>query len=118
MVLQIKAFQFTEAALQTALDDGKIVFVDVTADWCLTCKTNKIRAINVEDVTAELKSSSVVALQADWTTYDASITTYLASHGRRAIPFDAVYSGRTGEVEVLPELLSAKDVLAALDRAR
>lgn len=109
---------FTEAALQTALDDGKIVFVDVTADWCLTCKTNKIRAINVEDVTAELKSSSVVALQADWTTYDASITTYLASHGRRAIPFDAVYSGRTGEVEVLPELLSAKDVLAALDRAR
>lgn len=109
---------FSETALQAALDDGKIVFVDVTADWCLTCKTNKIRAINVEDVRKELTGSEVVALQADWTAYDPSITTYLASHGRRAIPFDAVYSPSTGEVEVLPELLSPNDVLTALDRAR
>ena len=109
---------FTAAALQAALDEGKTVFVDVTADWCLTCKTNKIRAINVPEVKAELAKSDVVALQADWTTYDPSITTYLASLGRRAIPFDAVYSGKTGEVEVLPELLSANNVLEALDRAR
>lgn len=109
---------FTEAALQAALDEGKTVFVDVTADWCLTCKTNKIRAINVPEVKAELAKNDVVALQADWTTYDPSITTYLASLGRRAIPFDAVYSGKTGEVEVLPELLSANNVLEALDRAR
>jgi len=109
---------FSEAALQTALEDGKTVFVDVTADWCLTCKANKVRAINVDDVKAELEKSSVVALQADWTTYDPSITNYLSSLGRRAIPFDAVYSGKTGEVEVLPELLSANDVLEALDRAR
>ena len=59
--------------------------VDVTADWCLTCKTNKIRAINVDNVKAELAKSDVVALQADWTTYDPSITTYLASLGRRAV---------------------------------
>ena len=109
---------FSEAALQAALDDGKTVFVDVTADWCLTCKANKVRAINVDDVKAELAKNTVVALQADWTTYDPSITSYLSSLGRRAIPFDAVYSGQTGEVEVLPELLSAKDVLEALDRAR
>ena len=109
---------FTEAALQAALDEAKTVFVDVTADWCLTCKTNKIRAINVPEVKAELAKNDVVALQADWTTYDPSITTYLASLGRRAIPFDAVYSGKTGEVEVLPELLSANNVLEALDRAR
>lgn len=109
---------FSEEALEAALDDGKIVFVDVTADWCLTCKTNKIRAINVEDVKAELSKNSVVALQADWTSYDPSITTYLASLGRRAIPFDAVYNPKTREAEVLPELLSPNDVLGALERAR
>lgn len=109
---------FSEAALEAALDEGKIVFVDVTADWCLTCKTNKIRAINVDEVRAELAKRTVVALQADWTTYDPAITTYLASLGRRAIPFDAVYNPRTGDVEVLPELLSANDVLGALERAR
>ena len=82
---------FSEAVLEKALADGKTVFVDVTADWCLTCKTNKIRAINHEDVQAAL-GSDVISLQADWTAYDASITQYLASHGRRMIPFNAVYN--------------------------
>lgn len=109
---------FSEAVLEEALAEGKTVFVDVTADWCLTCKTNKIRAINHEDVQAALGSESVISLQADWTAYDASITRYLASHGRRAIPFNAVYNPKSGTAEVLPELLSPKDVLGALARAR
>ena len=109
---------FSEAVLEEALADGKTVFVDVTADWCLTCKTNKIRAINHEDVQAALGSETVISLQADWTAYDASITQYLASHGRRAIPFNAVYNPKSGTAEVLPELLSPKDVLGALARAR
>ncbi|MBB24224.1 MAG: hypothetical protein CME02_01695 [Geminicoccus sp.] len=109
---------FSEAVLQEALAEGKTVFVDVTADWCLTCKTNKIRAINHEDVQAVLGSESVISLQADWTAYDASITRYLASQGRRAIPFNAVYNPKSGTAEVLPELLSPNDVLWALARAR
>jgi len=109
---------FSEAVLEEALAEGKTVFVDVTADWCLTCKTNKIRAINHEDVQAALGSESVISLQADWTAYDASITRYLASQGRRAIPFNAVYNPKSGTAEVLPELLSPKDVLGALARAR
>ena len=109
---------FSEAVLEEALAEGKTVFVDVTADWCLTCKTNKIRAINHEDVQAALGSESVISLQADWTAYDASITRYLASQGRRAIPFNAVYNPKSGTAEVLPELLSPNDVLGALARAR
>ncbi|MGB1081732.1 MAG: protein-disulfide reductase DsbD family protein [Alphaproteobacteria bacterium] len=109
---------FSKAVLEEALAEGKTVFVDVTADWCLTCKTNKIRAINHEDVQAALGSESVISLQADWTAYDASITRYLASQGRRAIPFNAVYNPKSGTAEVLPELLSPNDVLGALARAR
>ena len=109
---------FSDAALTAALDNGKTVFVDVTADWCLTCKTNKIRAISVEEVRAALTANDVVALQADWTAYDPSITTYLASVGRRAIPFNAVYNAKTRQADVLPELLSPNDVLEALERAR
>ena len=109
---------FSEAVLEAALAEGKTVFVDVTADWCLTCKTNKIRAINHEGVQAALGSESVISLQADWTAYDASITRYLASQGRRAIPFNAVYNPKSGTAEVLPELLSPNDVLGALARAR
>ena len=109
---------FSESALNAALDDGKTVFVDVTADWCLTCKTNKIRAINHEDVQAALSADAVVSLQADWTAYDASITEYLAANGRRAIPFNAVYNPKSRKAEVLPELLSPKDVLEALARTQ
>jgi suppressor for copper-sensitivity B len=109
---------FDQAAIQRAVADGKLVFVDVTADWCITCKVNKAAVIDRDPVAARLSEADVVAMKADWTRPDAAISAYLASFGRYGIPFNAVYGPKAPAGLALPELPSAADILAALDKAR
>jgi suppressor for copper-sensitivity B len=96
---------------------GKIVFVDVTADWCVTCQANEKLVLGREAVAARLGAPGVVAMVADWTRPDDSIAAYLASFGRYGIPFNVVYGPRAPEGLPLPELLTEAAVLDALDRA-
>jgi suppressor for copper-sensitivity B len=93
---------------------GKTVFVDVTADWCFTCKVNERLVLANADVARALSSPDTVALKADWTNPSPEIGTYLASFGRYGIPFYAVY--RPGQApRALPEVLTKDLVLAALE---
>lgn len=108
---------FNHAAIADLVRDQKTVFVDVTADWCITCQVNKAAALNGGEVAALLKSDTVVAMKADWTRPNDSIAAYLASYGRYGIPFNAVYGpGAPGGI-VLPELLTPTLVLDALSKA-
>ncbi|MCA3262959.1 MAG: thioredoxin family protein [Telmatospirillum sp.] len=109
------AFDRTE--IDRAVAAGRVVFVDVTADWCVTCQVNKRLVVSRPPVLDRLQSGGVVAMRADWTRPDARISAYLASFGRYGIPFNAVYGpGAPGGI-ALPELLSADAVLAALAQA-
>ena len=96
---------------------GKLVLVDVTADWCLTCKLNKAVVLERGPVQARLAGDGIVAMRADWTLPDTAISAYLASFDRFGIPFDAVYGPAAPAGVALPEILSDSSVLAALDRA-
>lgn len=96
---------------------GEVVFVDVTADWCLTCKANKALVLDREPVAGLLASEAVTAMRADWTRPNASISAYLESFGRFGIPFNAVYGPAAPEGIPLPELLTADIVQDALLRA-
>ncbi|MYD20881.1 MAG: hypothetical protein F4X04_01450, partial [Holophagales bacterium] len=89
---------------ETLAAEGRLVFVDVTADWCATCKVNE-RLVLETDETAELFDRyEVVAMKADWTNRNDDIARYLASFGRYGIPFYALY--RPGqEPHVFSELL-------------
>jgi suppressor for copper-sensitivity B len=93
------------------------VLVDVTADWCLTCKLNKAVVLDRGPVQARLAGAGIVAMRADWTRPDTAISAYLASFDRFGIPFDAVYGPAAPDGVALPEILSDSSVLAALDRA-
>jgi suppressor for copper-sensitivity B len=84
--------------------EGKTVFVDVTADWCITCKANKALVIDRGQMAAQLRGDDVVAMQGDWSLLDERISAYLASYGRYGLPFDAVYGPGAPEGIVLPEL--------------
>ena len=61
---------FSKATLDEALASGKPVFIDFTADWCITCKTNERFAIDTPKVRQEFSKRNVVALKADWTKGD------------------------------------------------
>jgi len=100
------------AALRAA---GKPVFVDVTADWCITCKANEATVLLTEDITRAFGSHGVAYLVADWTNHDAAIAALLERHGRTGIPLYLLYPADPGAAPlVLPQLLTKKTVLAAL----
>ncbi|MBF0247413.1 MAG: thioredoxin family protein [Alphaproteobacteria bacterium] len=105
-------------AIRDHVRAGQVVFVDVTAEWCITCKVNKAVVVSADAVLTRLKSPGVIAMQADWTRPDAAVTAYLASFGRYGIPFNAVYGPGAPDGIALPELLSESEVLGALDAAR
>lgn len=108
---------FDRDAIARLVGEGKTVFVDVTADWCITCQVNKAAVVNRGEVAELLKRPDVVPMRADWTSPDERIAAYLASYGRYGIPFNAVYGpGAPGGV-VLPELLSEDAVVKAFAQA-
>ena len=108
---------FDETAVAGLVRAGKTVFVDVTAEWCLTCQVNKAFVLSKEAVLAAFGAENVVVMQADWTRPDPAISAFLARHQRYGIPFDAVYGPGAPAGVVLPELLSEKAVLDAIKKA-
>jgi thiol:disulfide interchange protein DsbD len=110
--------QFSKTNLDNALASGKPVFIDFTADWCITCKTNERFAIDTSQVREELLKRKVVMLKADWTKGDPEITEILKQHGRAGVPMYLVYPGGSQETQpvLLPELITAQTVLEALNK--
>ena len=98
--------------------NGEIVLVDVTADWCLTCKTNKFLVLDLKDVQEFLDDRDVILLKADWTTPDNDILNYLSGFGRYGIPFNVVYGPDANDGIILPELLTTKSVFEAIETAK
>jgi suppressor for copper-sensitivity B len=109
--------RFDEAAIARLVGEGKTVFVDVTADWCVTCIVNKRLVVESAEVNRRLTAAGVVAMQADWTRPDDRIARYLAVNSRYGIPFNAVYGPGAPDGIVLPELLTEGVVLDALTKA-
>ena len=110
--------RFDQAEIGKLVAQGQTIFVDVTADWCVTCIVNKKMVVEREPVAGALSADGIVAMKADMTSPDAAIMTYLAQHGRYGIPFNVVYGPGAPHGVVLPEVLSEDAVLDALRRAR
>jgi suppressor for copper-sensitivity B len=110
--------RFDQAEIGKLVAQGQTVFVDVTADWCVTCIVNKKMVVEREPVAGALSADGIVAMKADMTSPDAAIMTYLTQHGRYGIPFNVVYGPGAPHGVVLPEVLSEDAVLEALRRAR
>jgi suppressor for copper-sensitivity B len=108
---------FDRSAIAAEVAAGHVVFVDVTAEWCLTCQVNKATVVYRGEAIKRLTAPGVVAMQADWTRPDESIANYLASFGRYGIPFDVVYGPGAPDGVPLPELLTEDAVLTALNQA-
>jgi suppressor for copper-sensitivity B len=108
---------FAETEIAGLVQSGKTVFVDVTADWCVTCIVNKQLVLDVGASAERLRRPEVVPMKADWTKPDDNIARYLASFGRYGIPFNVVYGPAAPGGILLPELLNESAVVDAFDRA-
>ena len=109
--------RFDPNAIPQLVGEGKTVFVDVTAAWCLTCKVNEAAVLDRDPVARRLFGPGVVAMRGDWTRPDPKLTRYLQSFGRYGIPFNAVYGPGRPNGQLLPELLTSAAVEQAFDRA-
>ncbi len=109
---------WTEEQLNNVRGSNQAVFVDVTADWCITCKVNERVVLNTDTVSAALKENGVAYMVADWTHYNPKIGKYLKKYGRNGIPFYIVYpADQSRDPIILPQILTTSVVLEALASA-
>jgi len=109
---------WSQARLESLRREGKPVFVDFTAAWCVTCQVNERLVLSRKEVADAFARRGVAALRADWTSRDPEITAGLAALGRAGVPVYVVYGRALGSPpEVLGSLLTPKGVLEAVERA-
>ncbi|MCE0498468.1 MAG: thioredoxin family protein [Methylacidiphilales bacterium] len=102
-------------AVSAALAQGKPVFVDFTAAWCLSCKVNEAVALGTDAVKQAFTDKNVALFRADWTHSDPAISTTLQKYNRDGVPLYLLYSPKTPDApQVLPEALTPGIVLDAL----
>jgi thiol:disulfide interchange protein len=107
---------WSEEAVAELRSAGKPVFVDVTADWCITCMANETAVLLTDDMIQAFADHDVVYMVADWTNEDARIAGLLKKHGRNGIPLYLMYSADTSTAPlILPQLLTKQTVLEALE---
>ena len=101
--------------LQTLRAQGTPVFVDVTADWCITCLANEQAVLFTDDMSRAFEAAGVTYMVADWTNYDPEIGVFVREHGRNGIPLYVIYPGNLQAAPtILPQLLTANIVTEAL----
>ena len=107
---------WSDHGVATLRAEGKPVFVDVTADWCITCKANEAAVLLTDELTEAFASSGVVYMIADWTNHNAEIAALLQRHGRNGIPLYLMYPADPGAKPlILPQILTKQIVLDAID---
>ncbi|MBL0169661.1 MAG: thioredoxin family protein [Gemmatimonadaceae bacterium] len=109
---------FTVARVEEARREGRAIFVDFTAAWCLSCQVNERVALHSASVERAFVDGNVLLLRADWTSRDPEITKALATFGRSGVPLYVMYPRTAGAAaEVLPAVLTSGIVTDAVTRA-
>jgi thiol:disulfide interchange protein DsbD len=105
---------YSDARFDALRAEGRSVFVDFTADWCLTCKVNERGSLRADSVRETFRRRDVVLMVGDWTRADPAITAVLDRYGRSGVPL--YLASRAGaEPQVLPQVLTPDIITAAFD---
>ena len=105
-------YRYTPELIEELAKSGRTVFIDATADWCLTCKANEAAVLNREDFKRAMDSLNVARVKADWTRETPEVTALLRSMGKSGVPAYAIYpAGDASKQIVLPELLTTSAIV-------
>lgn len=109
---------YSTETLAELRNNNEPIFVDLTADWCITCKINERVALDIDSVMDFAKQNDINMLRGDWTKSDPEITALLHKFKRNGVPLYLVYPANSAlPPEVLPQLLTPGIVLDAMERA-
>ena len=105
-------YRYTPELIEEFAKSGRTVFIDATADWCLTCKANEAAVLNRDDFKHAMDSLNVARVKADWTRETPEVTALLRSMGKSGVPAYAIYpAGDASKQIVLPELLTTSAIV-------
>lgn len=107
--------EFSMQEVETRLQEGKWVFVDYTADWCISCKVNEANVLSKDAIQAYFKNEELDFLVADYTRGNPEIAEQLSLHQRAGVPMYILY-GPQGEIHLFPELLTQGLVKKVLEK--
>jgi thiol:disulfide interchange protein len=105
---------YSAQTLASLRAEGKAVYVDVTAAWCITCQLNKNIALETPNTRQVFKDKNITLMVADWTNKNAEITEFLRNFGHNGVPLNVFYPVGGGEPVVLPQILSEDIVIDAV----
>ena len=114
-VLEDGWYRYSPEAVAEFAKAGRTIFIDATADWCLTCKANEAAVLSDKDLLQKLDSAGVIRMKADWTRETPEVNELLYSMGKSGVPAYAIYpKGDKAQQVVLPELLTSNLILEAI----
>lgn len=105
---------FSREEIDRLVQEGKPVFIDFTARWCLSCQVNDRLVFQTQEVADAFQARGIHAFKADWTSKDVLIAKALANYGRASVPLYVFYDGKSRTPRFLPEVLTVHLVLKAL----
>ncbi len=109
---------FNSKSISAIIANNEIVFLDITADWCITCKFNKINVLNSKIVSDFFDSQEVTLIKADWTQPNEKINKFLKKYNKFGIPFNAFYSSKFPEGIVMNEILTEKQIFETYNKVK
>lgn len=105
-------YRYSPALIEEFAKANRTIFIDATADWCLTCKTNEAAVLNRDEFRRAMDSLNVALVKADWTRETPEVNALLRSMGKSGVPAYAIYpTGDASKQIVLPELLTTAAIV-------
>jgi suppressor for copper-sensitivity B len=101
---------YNSDSLVNYINMGNTVFIDITADWCVTCKVNKLLVLNSREFKGIAKNNKLILMRGDWTKPNNEITQFLQKSNRYGIPFNAIYNRKFPEGIIFSELLTINEI--------
>ena len=107
---------FNDVKIDDMIKNNEILFIDITADWCVTCQFNKINTLEKENIKNLFEENEIKLIRADWTKPDKSIDIFLKKYNKFGIPFNIFYSPKYPEGIIMPEILTEKAIKQSIDK--
>jgi len=112
----IEWMEFDKMTLNKLIQNNKIILLDFTADWCITCQFNKKTTLENKILQSFFKRENVLLMRGDWTQRDKKILNFIKSYDRLGIPVNIIYGPNNKKGIILPEILTKKIVIDNINK--